>query len=264
MSRAPVTVVTVVLDGGAALERTLASIGSQTLPGVEVVVVDGGSTDDTLDVIARHREEITRWISEPDEGIYDAMNKGIRLATGRWIHFLNVGDEFHDDDVLRSLVEVDDGAALIYGCHVAEYGYFRRTHRPAPLERLRWGMIFSHQAMIVRTDLMKETGFDTSFTYSADYDFIYRLYRRGARFRFVDRRIARLAAGGVSEVNIEDTHRERWRIAREWESGWGRLRVDAGYARKLLTLRAVSILKRIIPTGVARMLTRLKYVGSGR
>jgi len=95
-----VSIVTIVYNAAEYLEETIQSVISQTYNNVEYIVIDGGSTDGTLDVIKQHKGKIDYWVSEEDKGIYDAMNKGINLANGEWINFMNSGDVFHDNDVL--------------------------------------------------------------------------------------------------------------------------------------------------------------------
>lgn len=100
------------------LEDTIQSIVTQTYKNLEYIIVDGGSTDETLDIIHKYQEHITTVISEPDQGLYDAMNKGIKLATGDYLCFLNAGDGLHEDDTLLQMVHSINGTALpgvLYG-----------------------------------------------------------------------------------------------------------------------------------------------------
>ncbi|MDB4026803.1 glycosyltransferase [Candidatus Thioglobus sp.] len=99
-SKPMVSIVTIVYNDEEYLEETIQSVLSQTYDNVEYIVIDGGSTDGTLDVIKQYKDRIDHWISEEDRGIYDAMNKGVNLAKGEWINFMNSGDVFHDNDVL--------------------------------------------------------------------------------------------------------------------------------------------------------------------
>ena len=98
------SIITVTYNAEAVLEDTIQSVISQTYHHVEYILVDGASKDGTLSIIDRYRDRITRIVSEPDKGLYDAMNKGIRLATGDYLCFLNAGDSFHEDDTLQQMV----------------------------------------------------------------------------------------------------------------------------------------------------------------
>ena len=127
---------------------------------VEYIIVDGASKDSTLSIIDRYRDRITRIVSEPDKGLYDAMNKGIRLATGDYLCFLNAGDSFHEDDTLQQMVRSISGNELpdvLYGETelVDKEGHFIRMRRLAAPEVLTWrsfkqGMLVCHQAFFAK------------------------------------------------------------------------------------------------------------------
>ena len=130
-----VSIITVTYNAESLLERTLQSVLSQRYADKEIVVVDGQSSDGTVAVIKRHAAAIQSWVSEPDKGIYDAMNKGVRMATGDWILFMNAGDTFASDDVLQRLFDAVDPAQadVIYG-DVVKGGQVKaapREYRPA-------------------------------------------------------------------------------------------------------------------------------------
>ncbi len=110
-----ITVITVVFNGVKTLEETIKSVINQTYPNVEYIIIDGGSTDGTLDIIKKYEDAIDYWVSEPDKGIYDAMNKGINLATGMWINFMNAGDHFYNPIVLSLFLNSKDKDHMIYG-----------------------------------------------------------------------------------------------------------------------------------------------------
>ena len=94
-----VSIVTVVYNGAATIERTIASVLGQSYPNIEYIIVDGGSTDGTLDILRAHEDRVDLWVSERDGGIYDAMNKGVALCTGEWVGLINADDWYVDDAV---------------------------------------------------------------------------------------------------------------------------------------------------------------------
>lgn len=151
------SIITVTYNAEAVLEDTIQSVISQTYHHVEYILVDGASKDGTLSIIDRYRDRITRIVSEPDKGLYDAMNKGIRLATGDYLCFLNAGDSFHEDDTLQQMVRSISGNELpdvLYGETelVDKEGHFIRMRRLAAPEVLTWRSF--KQGMLVSSGLL--------------------------------------------------------------------------------------------------------------
>ena len=137
------SIITVTFNAGATLEDTIQSVITQSYRNLEYIIIDGGSKDRTLDIIERYRTHIHAVVSEPDKGLYDAMNKGLKLATGDYICFLNAGDELHEDDTLLLMVHSITENALpdvLYGetAIVDEEGHFLRMRRLSAPERLTW------------------------------------------------------------------------------------------------------------------------------
>lgn len=153
-----VSVVTVVYNRAQELETTLASVVNQTYGQVEYIIVDGGSTDGTLDIIKKYEDRIDFWISEPDKGIYDAMNKAIDLATGEWINFMNSGDRFAAPDAL-TFFERPFSADVVYGDAEIEYPGFTKAWKKTELSNLWKRMAFCHQACFVKTAAIRLSRF---------------------------------------------------------------------------------------------------------
>ena len=172
-----VSVITVCYNAILGIEKTIKSVVGQTYPEVEYIVIDGGSTDGTIDIIKKYTDKIACFVSEPDDGIYDAMNKGIRIATGEWINFMNAGDTFSSDTIISTVFSerYKEEVEVIYGDV-----YFTESHdcnylQPArPLCFLRRAMPFCHQSSFVKRKAI--TGFDKQFQICADYSFFYSLY----------------------------------------------------------------------------------------
>jgi glycosyltransferase involved in cell wall biosynthesis len=204
MSKNPlISIITVVYNGASILEETILSVINQTYDNVEYIIIDGKSTDGTIDIIKKYEDKIALWSSERDSGIYDAMNKGIDKATGEWINFMNAGDSFASPNVLESIfynhsydVDVIYGDVLYLNNNKGEI-----LIQPADLSNLWKGMRFVHQSSFVRTSLMKEYHYDTNYKIAADYNFLFQLYHQHYRFLYIPISISRFAAGGLSDNN---------------------------------------------------------------
>lgn len=186
------SVVTVSFNAQKVIADTLRSVTTQDYPNLEYIVIDGGSTDGTQAVIGAYTARIAHFVSEPDGGIYFGMNKGIDAATGDYLLFLNAGDVFVDERVLSDVaafIEEHPEADAVYGDskQVLEYGRYRI--KPAP-ERLNRSMSVSHQAIFVRTELLRAHPFDVRYRYAADYEQISALYMEGKKFLYFDRLIS--------------------------------------------------------------------------
>lgn len=191
-----VTVVTVTFNAAQLIERTLLSVERQQYAPLETIVVDGGSTDGTLDIVRRHEGHITKWVSEPDGGIFDAMNKGVRMASGEWVIFLNAGDTFAAADVLARVFAVRRNAGILYG-DVVKDGVVKKA--PAHY-RLYHRMLFCHQSALTRRQLLQDCPFDVRHRMSADLKFFLMQWQRHSRFEYVGMPIADFDTTGVSNA----------------------------------------------------------------
>lgn len=180
-----ISVITVCFNAADDLEKTILSVARQSYRKVEYIVIDGGSRDRTVEVLSRYADLFSVVLSEPDRGIYDAMNKGITLATGDYLCFMNAGDTFHTDDTLSQVFEQVDATCLpgvIYGDTdiVDAEGRFLRHRRLTPPEVLtadsfRSGMVVCHQSFYARRDLVPY--YDLQYRYSADVDWCIKILR---------------------------------------------------------------------------------------
>lgn len=212
-----VTVVTVVYNGAAALRKTAQSVSALTYGNVEYIVVDGASKDNTLEVIREHADTITCWMSEPDKGIYDAMNKAIDLATGDWVVFMNAGDTFASADVLDFFRERQD-ADLVYGDAVIAYEHFTRPFKTYSLDEMWKHSPFCHQACFVRLPVMKAFRYDVTYRIGADHDFFFRAYKQGKVFRYVPVLVAVFdGQDGTTKRRIILAIKEKMAIALKYE-----------------------------------------------
>ena len=221
MSAPPtVAVITAVRNGEATIGRTLESVGRQTWPSLEHVVVDGASTDGTRAILER-RDRGMRWVSEPDRGLYDAMNKGLALLRDRetYVVFLNADDVFHSDDAIERALGAAAGEDLIYGClerFDEELDYRDIIGREVTARDMVLGMRCHHQAMLTRARVFDRVGgFDLRYRIAADYDWAVRVMLNGSvSKRFVPVVVATMSRGGLSDRHYLRSVRERWHIVR--------------------------------------------------
>lgn len=214
-----ISVITVVLNNAEGFRQTARSVINLQYPGIEFIVIDGGSTDGTVDAIKARSEHIVYWISEPDKGIYDAMNKGLAKATGEWVNFMNAGDVFFDSHVLSGIFSEDhEGAEMIYGDSIAKYPGFQALRKARPTEFLWKGMICCHQSMFIRTDLIKNEGYRSGLHFSADYEMILRLYNEGKKFLYVPQTIAIFDTRGISNMEMVRSARSNLEILRSFRA----------------------------------------------
>lgn len=221
-----ISVVTVSYNAVSTIEDTILSVVNQTYKNIEYIIIDGGSTDGTVDVIKKYADKISYWVSEPDKGIYDAMNKGIDRATGKWINFMNSGDVFYSDGVIEKIVEqASVGIAVIYGNVILKYSWGDVVKKALPIHVMNRRFPFSHQSCFINIVFMKELKYDTSFKICADYNFFYKLYyEKKCYFLYVDSIVSVFESEqGVSSVNYlkmktEDgriqkkTHQIKWKL----------------------------------------------------
>ncbi|MEO0731316.1 MAG: glycosyltransferase family 2 protein [Bacteroidota bacterium] len=215
-----ITVVTVCYNSADQLPATLDSIRQQDYPKLESIVVDGGSTDGTQDILAAWRKTGVRVLSEPDQGVYDAMNKGVQLATGRYVHFLNAGDRFFAPDTVSQVaarIKSDDD--YVYGDVISEYAKGEKHATARPPAYLWRNKPFNHQALFAARSYLREIPFDLSYPIVADYQQTFAAHHAGARLRHLDGlTVARVAmAEGLSKRDFWATVREKisvnWRMS---------------------------------------------------
>lgn len=214
------SVITVCYNAEATIEDTIQSVISQTYHHVEYIIVDGASKDRTMDIVNRYREHIAIVVSERDKGLYDAMNKGIGLATGDYLCFLNAGDSFHEDDTLQQMVHSIHTPQLpdvLYGETelVDHEGHFLRMRRLSAPEVLTWksfrqGMLVCHQAFFPRRDLVMP--YDLRYRFSADFDWCIKIMKESKVLHNTHLTLIDYLAEGMTTRNHKASLKERFSI----------------------------------------------------
>ena len=201
-----ITIITVVFNDKEGLLKTIQSLREQTFDDFEYIVIDGSSTDSTLQILQEQADIINQVVSEIDKGIYDAMNKGIGLANGEYVNFMNAGDTFADAHVLSQVVreiQLDCCSSHIYyGDHFV-HGSRRNDGlvKAKIINKILKGMVCCHQSMFFSLEVLKNQYYSLDFGTAADYELVLRLYKNGSKFsRMVGLPIVNYSAGGISDT----------------------------------------------------------------
>lgn len=244
-----VSLITVCFNSVKTLEATIQSVAGQTYPDIEHIVVDGGSTDGTLDVIAHYRNDLSKVVSEPDHGIYDAMNKGVALATGEVIGFLNADDMYAHSDVIARVAKIMQRSELdaLYG----DVAFFRpeepqktvRRYRSSHFRpsRIAWGWMPAHPALFLHCRVFENVGaFRTDYRIAGDFELVARAFHSGElRYQYLPEVLVHMRIGGVSTGGWRNTvllNREVIRACRENGIYTNYLMVLSKYPLKLMEL----------------------------
>lgn len=200
------TVITIVRNGEKILEKTILNVINQSYNQIEYIIIDGASTDNTLAIIKKYDKRIDFWNSESDKGIYDAMNKGIKKATGEWINFMNAGDEFYDLDTCKKIAKSisNHHFDVVYGDHIAKNNIFNSEIliKAKHLNSIWKGNMFSHQSCFIKSDILRNNLFNLNYSIVADYDQIVSIYLQNHLFFYLPVPIARTLIGGLSYSNL--------------------------------------------------------------
>ncbi|QKZ12242.1 glycosyltransferase family 2 protein [Spirosoma sp. KUDC1026] len=217
-----VSIITITYNAGRFLERTVESVLRQTATDYEYIIIDGGSTDGTLDIVQRYEKHISRWISEPDSGLYDAMNKGLHLATGDYVWFMNAGDELYDEETLQGLLEriQQTGAGVYYSdaLFVQNDGSpvgLRSVVTPHMLPHsLKWtdmalGMKVCHQAFVAKRSIAPDYDIHNL---SADLDWEIRCLKKAGLVEFLPFVLCKYLVGGLSVQQHRRSLTDRFKV----------------------------------------------------
>lgn len=195
------TIITVVYNGEKNIEQTIQSVLTQTYKNIEYIIIDGNSNDGTVEIIKKYENEIDYWISEPDRGIYDAMNKGVSLATGDYISLLNA-DDFYDRNACEIVVsKIAEEKADIY-CAIERF--LNENDKVVTVygntsENLGCSCL-AHETCFISNSLYKNYKYDLKYKSAADFDFLCKLKTEGASFCFIDKVIMSFRLGGMSST----------------------------------------------------------------
>jgi len=217
MIKPKITVITVVYNAHAIIERTIKSVIGQSYLNIEYIIIDGASSDGTLEIAERYESKIALIESGRDDGIYDAMNKGLKYATGDYVLFLNAGDELYDADTLTKVFAGADYADVYYGntAIISSDGAVLGDRRLTPPDALSWkslkyGMCVSHQSFIARRSLCEN--YNLHYKVSADIDWVIKVLKSSDKIKNTYIYIAKYLEGGKSAQHRRKALMERFEI----------------------------------------------------
>lgn len=245
MSQLKISIITVCLNSEKFLEETILSVLNQSYKNIEYIIIDGGSTDGTLDIIKRHRNNISYWISEKDEGISDAFNKGLKAATGDVIAILNSDDYYAHSDVVQRIVDLFNAPPrkeIVYGrvrCIDQKTGQTLVIYgEPFSTKKMSKEIIVPHPAIFATRKVYEATGpFSLDYKVAMDYEYFLRA-TAGFEPYFADEVLSVMRWGGLSARNIYRAHFEHYRIHRA--NGWNFMK-GITYQLYGITMTALSL-----------------------
>lgn len=203
-----ISIITVSYNAAKTIEQTILSVVNQTYKNIEYIIIDGGSTDGTVDIIKKYTDKLAYWVSEPDDGIYDAMNKGIKAMTGDYVQFLGADDFLADEDTIGYIVRQLDQRSDILSAGIflvrEEFGLEKYLGNHCARDKNKYnGVMIPHPGMFVKKELMQRYGFDTQYRIAADYDFFLQCYlNKDINFKFIDRPVVYFSLAGISATDI--------------------------------------------------------------
>lgn len=217
MENIKVSIITVSYNSVKTIEQTIHSVLNQSYQNIEYIVIDGKSTDGTCAIIQKYSDAISYYVSEPDGGIYDAMNKGLRRATGDIIGIIN-SDDWYESDAVDKVVNcfAAEGADVVHGrmCFIDEKGNCTYSREKSLSHLWHLAGIVLHPTVFVKRGVYDKYGvFNTDYRIAADYDLLLRFYAKGVHFAYIDKVISNFSAGGISSRNYLDGNEEARRIS---------------------------------------------------
>jgi glycosyltransferase involved in cell wall biosynthesis len=212
VSKPKISIITVVYNGEKYLEETIKSVINQTYDNIEYIIIDGGSSDGTLEIIKKYEDRIDYWVSEQDKGIYDAMNKGIKAFSGDYINFLNAGDSFVSNEVLAKVFDKKQKYDLVYGAIALQSSENKFLTNVYPKKFTKFNLIFwgtgtlNHQTMFVNRNILVKYSLD--YRLKGELNWYFDLYKNIKSIRVVDFPIVNYMLGGTGDINYIDNIKE--------------------------------------------------------
>jgi glycosyltransferase involved in cell wall biosynthesis len=217
-----VSIITVVFNSEQFIEETILSIINQDYPNIEYIVIDGGSKDRTPEIIKKYEKSIGKWISEKDKGLYDAMNKGLKIAEGDYVMFINSGDKICSSKTIKQIMDkINHKPDVIYGETeiIDADGKSLGMRRHSAPKNLSWkhfskGMLVCHQSVLVKRSIAGN--YNLNYKHSSDFDWLIRVLKKSELIVNAGQTISKFLEGGQTSTNLLPGLKERFRIMRNY------------------------------------------------
>jgi len=194
-----ISIITVVFNGKKSIEKTIKNIVNQNCENCEFIIIDGGSDDGTQETVLKYRDYISVFFSEKDNGLYDAMNKGIKSASGDWVIFINSGDQLNSFVFLECISALKVCTAdIVYGDVLIEKNEQLIMEKAMPIEIINYCQPFCHQSSFVRRKYFEDNFFNLRYNICADFHWFLNAYLKNAKFQYLSSPISIFESGGIS------------------------------------------------------------------
>lgn len=249
-----ITIITVCYNARDVIENTIKSVIKQSYQNIEYIIIDGGSIDGTKEIIEKYKNIFPIiFISEKDDGIYDAMNKGIKLSSGEWLNFMNAGDVFlNTESISEVLPWLKSDFDIVYGSTEIRYKDFK-TIKKGPNPNKLWLGYVPHQSAFIKSLIMKKYLYNENNKIAGDLEFFLNVYYNGGKIKKINQIISSFAKDGITEQKgkqvIEDAYKTVRAIAPSFK-------VDFYYS----LLKIKPLLKKILPRKIFKFIkTKIKF-----
>ena len=237
--------------------KTIGSIKKQKFKNYEIIIVDGKSNDGTVEQIKKIKNKNTRYIIEKDKGIYDAMNKGIKISKGNWIIFLNSGDIFYNQNILKKIsLKMKEKYDILYGDTLINNNFFNYKVKANNFSKKTILMPFCHQSTVVKKNLLLKFNFLLKYKISSDFDFFIKCFLSGFSFLNLDMIISKISSNGISDIERNQVYSENIKIIKDNNSNFFLI-------LKLLLYKNFNFLKNLIrfvlPNSLILLILKFKY-----
>tara|TARA_B100001059_G_C17802275_1_gene566922 strand:- start:839 stop:1645 length:807 start_codon:yes stop_codon:yes gene_type:complete len=252
-----VTIIVVSLNTKKDFIKTIHSIKNQRFKNYEIIIVDGKSIDGTVEEIKKIKNKKTRYIIEKDKGIYDAMNKGIRMSKGNWIIFMNSGDIFYNQNVLKNIfLQKINNYDILYGDTLINNNFFNYRVKAQNFSKKTVLMPFCHQSSVVKKKLLLKFNFLLKYRISSDFDFFIKSFMSGFSFYNLNMIISKISSKGISDIERNQVYNENMNIIRA--NNYKIFLILKIFLYKFLNFFK-NLIRFVLPNSLILIILKLKY-----